>query len=186
MSESRGIDYKHRIRRKNRTFCQYCWGCALRPTIATAEAEGRAQGRIGSRSSPISPLFFNTFILWNNSVVTNLRRLFYAVFHVLRGLRPQDAGTPSFLSVLTLESDSGPAPTVQPPPKSLQTTRYCNFLTHFIISIALLENVPPDAGLQKRATLSTLNVGLAGTGNRTRSTCVASSVARRSAIHYAS
>jgi hypothetical protein len=27
-----------------------------------------------------------------------------------------------------------------------------NFLTHFIISIAVLENVPPDAGLQKRAT----------------------------------
>jgi hypothetical protein len=60
--------------------------------------------------------------------------------------------------------------------------RYCNFLTHFIISIAVLENVPPDAGLQKRATFSTLNVGLAGTGNRTRATCMASS----SAIHYAS
>jgi hypothetical protein len=27
-----------------------------------------------------------------------------------------------------------------------------NFLTHFIISIRVLENVPPDAGLQKRAT----------------------------------
>jgi hypothetical protein len=27
-----------------------------------------------------------------------------------------------------------------------------NFLTYFIISIAVLENVPPDAGLQKRAT----------------------------------
>jgi hypothetical protein len=27
-----------------------------------------------------------------------------------------------------------------------------NFLTHFIISIAVLENVPPDAGLQKRAS----------------------------------
>jgi hypothetical protein len=27
-----------------------------------------------------------------------------------------------------------------------------NFSTHFIISIAVLENVPPDAGLQKRAT----------------------------------
>jgi hypothetical protein len=26
------------------------------------------------------------------------------------------------------------------------------FLAHFIISIAVLENVPPDAGLQKRAT----------------------------------
>jgi hypothetical protein len=28
-----------------------------------------------------------------------------------------------------------------------------NFLSHFIISIAVLENVPPDLGLQKRATL---------------------------------
>jgi uncharacterized membrane protein YagU involved in acid resistance len=27
-----------------------------------------------------------------------------------------------------------------------------NFLTHFIISIPVLENMPPDAGLQKRAT----------------------------------
>jgi hypothetical protein len=26
------------------------------------------------------------------------------------------------------------------------------FLSHFIISIAVLKNVPPDAGLQKRAT----------------------------------
>jgi hypothetical protein len=42
------------------------------------------------------------------------------------------------------------------------------FLTHFIISIAVPENVPPDTGLQKRATFSTLNVGLAGTGNQTR------------------
>jgi hypothetical protein len=39
-----------------------------------------------------------------------------------------------------------------------------NFISHFIISIAVLENVPPDAGLQKRATFSTLNVGLAGMG----------------------
>jgi hypothetical protein len=53
------------------------------------------------------------------------------------------------------------------------------FLTHFIISIAVLENVPPDAGLQK------LHVGLAGTGSRTRATCVASSGTIRSTIHYA-
>jgi hypothetical protein len=59
------------------------------------------------------------------------------------------------------------------------------FLTHFIISIAVLENVPPDEGLQKRATFSTLNVGLAGTGNRPRATCVASSGTNRSALHYA-
>jgi hypothetical protein len=60
------------------------------------------------------------------------------------------------------------------------------FLTHFIISIAVLENVLPDAGLQKRATFSTLNIGLAGTGNRSRATCVACSGTIRSAIHYES
>jgi hypothetical protein len=49
---------------------------------------------------------------------------------------------------------------------------YCKKLTHFLISIAVLENVPPDAGLQKRDTFSTLNVGLAGTGDRTWATCV--------------
>jgi hypothetical protein len=58
-------------------------------------------------------------------------------------------------------------------------------LTHFIISIGVHENVPPNAGLQTRATFSTLNVGLAGTGNQTRATCVASCGINRSAIHYA-
>jgi hypothetical protein len=57
--------------------------------------------------------------------------------------------------------------------------------THFIIPIAVLDNVPPDAGLQKKNTFSTLNVGLAGTVNQTQATCVASSVARRSATHNA-
>jgi hypothetical protein len=56
MSESRGIDYKHGIRRKNRPFWQSCWGRILRPTIATAEPDGRAQGSIGSRSSPIAEI----------------------------------------------------------------------------------------------------------------------------------
>jgi hypothetical protein len=41
-----------------------------------------------------------------------------------------------------------------------------NCLTHFIILIAALENVPPDAGLQKRATFSNLNLGLAGTHSK--------------------
>jgi hypothetical protein len=52
----------------------------------------------------------------------------------------------------------------------------------FIISIAVLENVPPDVGLQKRAIFSTLIVGLAG--DRSRATCGARSGANRSAIHY--
>jgi hypothetical protein len=45
-------------------------------------------------------------------------------------------------------------------------------------------NVPPDAGLQKRATFSTLIVGLARTGDRTRATCGAGSGNNHSAIHY--
>jgi hypothetical protein len=53
-----------------------------------------------------------------------------------------------------------------------------NFFNLSIISIAVLENVP-----QRRATISTLIVGPAGTGDRTRATCVAGSGASRSAIH---
>jgi hypothetical protein len=51
---------------------------------------------------------FYAFILWNNSGVTNLQILYHAVFHILIGPRPQDAGTPLLSSVLTSESDSGP------------------------------------------------------------------------------
>jgi hypothetical protein len=58
------------------------------------------------------------------------------------------------------------------------------FLTHFIISIAVLENVPLSRVTEK-SNFSILNVGLARTGNRTRATCMAGSVSRRSAIHYA-
>jgi hypothetical protein len=122
--------------------------------------------------------------------VTNLQRLFHAIFHVLRGPKPQDVEAPLLSSVLTSKSDSGPCKGLHRQsnlPRSLHrllTTAI--FLTHFIISIAVLENLPPDAGLQKRATFSTLNVGLAGTGNQTWVTCVASSSTNRSAIHYAS
>jgi hypothetical protein len=57
-------------------------------------------------------------------------------------------------------------------------------LNLFIISIAVIENVPLDAELHKRATFSTLIVGLAGTGDETQATCVARSGANRSAIQY--
>jgi hypothetical protein len=33
-------------------------------------------------------------------------------------------------------------------------------LTHFIISLAVLENLTPDAGLHKIATFSTLDIGI--------------------------
>jgi hypothetical protein len=71
-----------------------------------------------------------------------------------------------------------------PRPQDVGHLRFA-LLTYFIISISVLENVPPDAGLQKRATFSTLNLGLAGTGNQTGATCVSSSGTNRSAIHYA-
>jgi hypothetical protein len=59
-------------------------------------------------------------------------------------------------TVLTLKSDperplfKGAAQSVNL--KSPQTLATAIFLTHFIISIAVLDNVPPDAGLQKGAT----------------------------------
>jgi hypothetical protein len=59
-------------------------------------------------------------------------------------------------TVLTLKSDPErpllKAPHSQSNLKSPQTLATANFVSHFLISIAVLENVPPDAGLQKRAT----------------------------------
>jgi hypothetical protein len=43
----------------------------------------------------------------------------------------------------------------------------------------------PWRRVTEKSHFSTLNVGLAGTGNRTQATCSAGSVTRRSAIHYA-
>jgi hypothetical protein len=72
-------------------------------------------------------------------------------------------------------------PSVSPTSKSQQTLATAKFLTHFIISIAVLENVSLSRVTEK-SNFSTLN----GTGNRTRATCMAGSVSRRSAIQYAS
>jgi hypothetical protein len=54
------------------------------------------------------PIFLTHLFFGITQDVTNLQRLYHAVFHVLRGPRPQDAGTPLLSSVLTSESDSGP------------------------------------------------------------------------------
>jgi hypothetical protein len=104
------------------------------------------------------------------------------------GLKMRD--TFALATVLTLKSDPEHplfkgANTVSPTSKSQQTLATAKFLTDFIISIAVLENVPLSRVTEK-SNFSTLNVGLAGTGNRTRATCMAGSVSRRSAIHYAS
>jgi hypothetical protein len=55
-------------------------------------------------------------------------------------------------------------PSVSPTSKSQQTLATAKFLTHFIISIALLENVSLSRVTEK-SNFSTLNVGLAATGN---------------------
>jgi hypothetical protein len=73
------------------------------------------------------------------------------------GPRPQDAGTPSLLHI---------------------------FFVIIIQCNCSACNVPQDAGLHKRANFSTLILGLAGTGDRTRVTCVAGSCNNSSAIHY--
>jgi hypothetical protein len=95
-------------------------------------------------------------------------------------------------TVLTLKSDpwlpshlfkSVRVPYSQSNLKSPETLATANILTHFIISIAVLENVPLSRVTEK-SNFSTLNVGLAGTGNQSRATCMAGSVSRRSAIHY--
>jgi hypothetical protein len=62
--------------------------------------------------------------------------------------------------------------------------RYCIFCYPAIQCNCSAYNVPPDAGLQKRAAFSTLIVGLAETGDRTRATCVTGSGVSPSAMHY--
>jgi hypothetical protein len=76
------------------------------------------------------------------------------------------------------------APHSQSNLKSPQTLATANFLTQFIISIAVLENVPLTHGYRKEPLFHTKRRS-AGTGNRTRATCMAGSVTRLSAIHYA-
>jgi hypothetical protein len=62
--------------------------------------------------------------------------------------------------------------------------RCCKFLTSvFNLNCSAWERAP-DVGLKKRATFTTLIIGSAGTGYRTRATCMAGSGANRSAIHY--
>jgi hypothetical protein len=74
--------------------------------------------------------------------------------------------------------------TLNPVLKIRKHLRYYNFIIISLYSaIAGLATCPPDAGLQKRANSYTLIVGLAGTGNWTRSTCVAGSGYNRWAIH---
>jgi hypothetical protein len=61
---------------------------------------------------------------------------------------------------------------------------FCIFLIQLYSAIASACNFPPNAGLEKRANFSTLNIGLSGSGDRTRVTCGAGSGDNCSAINY--
>jgi hypothetical protein len=64
--------------------------------------------------------------------------------------------------------------------------RYFNFFNPFYNLNCSARERAPLRRVTEKSHFSTLNVGLAGTGNRTQATCLAGSVTRRSAIHYAS
>jgi hypothetical protein len=59
-----------------------------------------------------------------------------------------------------------------------------NFLSNYTVQLQCLQRAP-GRRVTEKCHFSTLNVGLAGTGNQTQATCLAGSVSRRSAIHYA-
>jgi hypothetical protein len=63
--------------------------------------------------------------------------------------------------------------------------RYCKFFNPFYNLNCSARERAPLCRVTEKSHFSTLNVGLAGTGNRTQATCLAGSVTRRSAIHYA-
>jgi hypothetical protein len=78
--------------------------------------------------------------------VTNLRRLYHEVFHVLRGPRPQDAGKPSLSSVfyfrVRLGTWQGSAPTVQPPLKYPTLLATAIFLSSYTVQLQCLQRAP--------------------------------------------
>jgi hypothetical protein len=69
--------------------------------------------------------------------------------------------------------------------KSPQTTCYCKNVIQLHRAIEVPAMCPRTQGYIK-SHFSTLNVCLAGTGNRTQANCLVGIFARRSAIHYAS
>jgi hypothetical protein len=102
------------------------------------------------------------------------------------GLKMWD--TFALATVLTLKSDperppfKGPAQSVQ---SQVSTDLgYCRkFNPFYNLNYSAWERAP-WCRVTEKSHFSTLNVGLAGTGNQTRATCVAGST-RRLAIHYA-
>jgi hypothetical protein len=77
------------------------------PSFSAGQQQLRCKYNTPSNSGNV--YFFSlAFIFWNNSGLTNLQRLSHALFHVLRGPRPQDGGAPLPSAVLTSEFDQGP------------------------------------------------------------------------------
>jgi hypothetical protein len=59
------------------------------------------------------------------------------------------------------------------------------FLSNYTVQLQCLQRAH-GRRVTEKSHFSTLNIGLSGTWNRTQATCLAGSVSRRSAIHYAS
>jgi hypothetical protein len=63
--------------------------------------------------------------------------------------------------------------------------RYCKFFISFYDHNCSAQERAPCCRVTEKSHFSTLNVGLAGTGNRTQATCLEGNVTRRSSIRYA-
>jgi hypothetical protein len=57
-------------------------------------------------------------------------------------------------------------------------------LSNYTVQLQCLQRAP-GRRVTEKSYFSTLIIGLAGTGNQTQATCLAGSVSKRSAIHYA-
>jgi hypothetical protein len=140
-----------------------------------------------NKSPCCCPPFPESVFFLNNLGLTNLWRLSRALFHVVRRPRPQDAGTPLLLAVFTSELDPRPGEGLHWQINRPQSLHRPWLLQSFNLTVQCncnACNVPPDAGIQKRANFSTIIVGLSGTGDQTRASKVAGSGTNRSAIHY--
>jgi hypothetical protein len=82
------------------------------------------------------------------------------------------------------ETVSSPTPSQASRCGSPLLALYCKKINPFYNLNCSARERAPSRRVTEIANFSTLNVGLAGTGNRTQATCLAGSVTRRSAIHY--
>jgi hypothetical protein len=95
--------------------------------------------------------------------------------------RPQDVGHLCFRLFWLSKSDPGQESNLE---VSTDLGYFKVFNPFYNLNCSAWERASWRRGTEK-SHFSTLNVGLAGTGNQTRATCMAGSISRRSAIHYA-